>query len=75
MAFIDSRTRKGLKKTMLPDQCKDLHDIIFNLMVGVALDKEKKNNSDDRNETNNAYEPTPPSGIDHNSLTYVCVRF
>jgi hypothetical protein len=55
-------------KMMVPDHCKDLHDIIFGLMVGVALDKEKKNNSDDRNETNNAYKVM--------SLTYrICVIY
>ncbi len=49
---------------MVPDQCKELHEMILGHMVDVALDKETKNNSDDRNETNNEEEPTGTSSSD-----------
>ncbi len=62
-AFLDPRTRKGLKKMMVPDQLKELREMILDLMVGVALDKEKKSNNDDRydNNNNNNNEPTGTS--------------
>jgi hypothetical protein len=61
-AFLDPRTRKGLKKMMVPDQWKGLREMILDLMVGVALDKEKKSNGDDRYDNNNNYnEPTGTS--------------
>ncbi len=49
---------------MVPDQCQELREMIFGHMVDVALDKETKNNSDDRNETNNEEEPTGTSTSD-----------
>ncbi len=52
-AFLDPRTRKGLRKMMVPDQCQELREMILGYMVDVALNEENKNNSDDRNETNN----------------------
>ncbi len=49
---------------MVPDQCQELREMILGHMVDVALDKETKNNRDDRNETNNAEEPTGTSSSD-----------
>jgi hypothetical protein len=46
---------------MVPDQCQELCEMILGHMVDVALDKETKNNSDERNETNNEEEPTGTS--------------
>jgi hypothetical protein len=63
-AFLDPRTRKMLKKMMVPDQCQELREMILGRMVDVALDKETKNNSDDKNETNKEEEPTGTSSSD-----------
>jgi hypothetical protein len=63
-AFLDPPTRKGLRKMMVPDQCQELREVILGRMVDVALDKEPKNNNDDRNETNNKEEPTGTSSSD-----------
>jgi hypothetical protein len=63
-AFLDPCTRKGLRKRMVPDQCQELHEMILGRMVYVALDKETKNNSDDRNEMNKEEEPTGTSSSD-----------
>ncbi len=63
-AFLDPRTRKGLRKMIVPDQCTELREMILGRMVDVALDKETKNNSDDRNEMNNEEEPTVTSSSD-----------
>ncbi len=60
-AFLDPCIRKWLKNIIVPDQCKELHEIILDLMVGVALDKEKKSNNDSRYETNYSNEPTGTS--------------
>ncbi len=49
---------------MVPDQCQELCEMILGCMVDVALDKETKNKSDDRNETNNKEEPTGTSSND-----------
>ncbi len=49
---------------MVPDQCQELREMILGRMVDVALEKETKNNSDDRNETNDEEEPTGTSSSD-----------
>ena len=49
---------------MVPDQYQELREMILGRMVDVALDKETKNNSDDRNEMNNEEEPTGTSSSD-----------
>ncbi len=61
-AFLDPHTRKGLKTMMVPDQWKELHGMILGLIFGVALDKEKKSNNEDRYDNNNSNnEPTDTS--------------
>ncbi len=49
---------------MVPDQCQELREMILGCMVDVELNKETKNNSDDRNGMNNEEEPTGTSSSD-----------
>ena len=41
--FLDSRTRKGLRMVMVPDQCGELCVMILAGTIDVALDKDPKN--------------------------------
>lgn len=57
-AFLDLRTKKALKKMMVPVQYQDLRNLVLDLMVELAIEKVSLDNDDRTGDNNDAKEPT-----------------